>query len=506
VHEKGSRRTGSRIVSARLKTLEWRMAAFNNIKHLVVLMLENRSFDSMLGRLRPRSVRFDGLSLQESNPDRDGNSVAVWTQGDGKPAAMNIPDPDPGELWSDINMQIFGTAEPTPTSAATMDGFVRNYQQQTTEPAERYVANRVMHYYSPEQVPVISRLARQFAVSDRWHASAPCQTWPNRFFVHTGTTDGYENNSPPHFPYEMPTIFNRFEERNVENGWKIYFHDLPQTLTLSGLWPHLDRFRFYDEFRHDASQGTLPHYAFIEPRYFPDVRMPNDQHPPHTVTLGEQLIADAYNSVRNGPNWNETLLIITYDEHGGCYDHVPPPPATPPSDTPTRPFNFDRYGVRVPAVIVSPYIRRGTVLRPTGAIPFDHTSILATLRKCFELGAPLSRRDAVAPDLEPVLSLDEPTNRGPQRLSALAYAASPSDLARAKEVPLNGFQKSLLDLANRLPTDAGSVLGHIEKLRQSGTVAIDDALHVADTFGGDITQAMAAARNRLNVLFGSLGR
>jgi len=482
------------------------MAALNSIKHLVVLMLENRSFDSMLGRLRPKSVRFDGLSLGETNPDGDGNSVSVWTQGGGESVAMDIPDPDPGELWSDINMQIFGTVDPTPGSTAAMDGFVRNYQQQTAEPAERYVPDRVMHYYSPEQVPVISRLARQFAVSDRWHASAPCQTWPNRFFAHTGTADGYENNSPPHFPYEMPTIFNRFEERNIPNGWKIYFHDLPQTLTLSRLWPHLDRFRFYDEFRHDASQGTLPQYSFIEPRYFADVSVPNDQHPPHVVTLGEQLIADVYNSVRNGPGWNETLLIITYDEHGGCYDHVPPPPATPPSDTPSRPFNFDRYGVRVPAVIVSPYIKRGTVLRPAGAIPFDHTSIIATLRKRFELGEPLTRRDAVAPDLEPALSLDGPKNRGPVKLSALPYVASPTDVARAKQVPLNGFQKSLLDLANRLPTDAGGALRHIDELRQCGAAAIEDVLHVADAFGGDVTEAMAAARNRLSALFGSLGQ
>jgi phospholipase C len=129
-----------------------------------------------------------------------------------------------------------------------------------------------------------------------------------------------------------------------------------------------------------------------------------------------------------------------------------------------------------------------------------------TLRKRFDLGGPLSRRDAVAPDPEPVLSLDEPTNRGPRQLSALAYAASPSDLARAKEVPLNALQKSLLDLANRLPMDAGGVLAHIEEIRRSGAVAIDDVLHVADAFGGDVTQAIAAARNRLHLLFGSLGR
>jgi len=361
-----------------------------------------------------------------------------------------------------------------------------------------------MHYFTPEQVPVLSRLARQFAVSDRWHASAPCQTWPNRFFVHTGTAGGYENNSPPRFPYEMPTIFNRFEDLGIDNGWKIYFHDMPQTLTLSRLWPHLDGFRFYEEFRHDAEQGTLPSYAFIEPRYFADVNLPNDQHPPHVVTLGEQLIADVYNTLRSGPAWGKTLLIITYDEHGGCYDHVPPPPATPPDTTPTNPFNFDRYGVRVPAVIVSPYIRQGTVLRPPGKLPYDHTSILATLRKRFNLGAPLSNRDAVAPDLESALTLENPDNLGPERLDALPYVATPTDLAQAKAIPLNGLQKSLLDLAKRLPKDANKVDVHIEALRGAAAVSLDEVRTVAEVVGGDVTKAVAEARSRLGTLFGSL--
>src|SRR6202040_533510 len=213
--------------------------------------------------------------------------------------------------------------------------------------------------------------------------------------------------------------------------WRIYFHDVPQSLALSDLWPHVDHFRLYAEFVRDARSDTLPSYSFIEPRYFPDSDLPNDQHPPHVVTLGEQLIADVYNQLRSGPSWPHTLLVILYNEHGGCYDHVPPPAAAPPTSEPTAPFNFDRYGVRGPAVIVSPYIEQGTVLRASGNVPYDHTSIAATLRKRFPaIGPPLTAREAGAPDLDAVLTLSAPDNPGPPTLEALPYVPTQSSLGR----------------------------------------------------------------------------
>ncbi len=254
----------------------------------------------------------------------------------------------------------------------------------------------------------------------------------------------------------METIYNRFE---LAGGldWKIYFHDISQTKTLAKLWLLADHFHFFSEFERDAAQGTLPAYSFIEPRYFADWSMPNDQHPPHNVTLGEQLTAQVYNALRNGKNWTKTLFVITYDEHGGCYDHVPPPAATPPATTATAPFNFDRYGVRVPAVIVSPFVRTGSISRPTGDFPYDHTSIISTLRRRFpQLGPPLTARDAVSPDLGAALTLDEPTNLGPDWVDALPYAASPVTVAGTQEQPLNGMQRGLVHLAANLPAGAGS--------------------------------------------------
>jgi phospholipase C len=325
-----------------------------------------------------------------------------------------------------------------------------------------------MHCYDPKQVPVISTMARQFAVIDRWFASAPCQTWPNRFFLHTATAGGYEDNSPTHFPYLFNTIFNRMNEAG--KSWKIYFHDFPQALTLAHLWPNVDHFRYFEtDFLSDAAAGKLPAYSFIEPRYFPDIELPNDQHPPHNVGLGEALIAKVYDAVRTAPTWEETLLVIIYDEHGGKFDHVPPPLAVPPDESKPQPFGFDRYGVRVPAVVISPYIRPGTIwpdevkqepVQTGPPYPYDHTSIIATLRKCFQLGGPLSRRDAVAPDLEPLLTLQTPSNGGPATLSPLKYVVTDAELQAARNAPMNGLQKVMHEAAAQLP--AAGLVGKIE--------------------------------------------
>jgi phospholipase C len=432
--------------------------ALADIEHVVVLMLENRSFDCMLGALYPASPQFDGLTGSETNLDPNKQAVKVWNQPRKVPRTDYIPDPDPGELWLDINTQIFGTPTvPTPPTP-TMGGFVDNYLQQAATGDGVYDPSSVMHYFAPDQVPVISTLAKQFAVSDRWFASAPCQTWPNRFFAHCATANGYENNMPVHFPYDMETIFNRFEDAGMSN-WKIYYGDIAQSHTLSQLLLLADHFHPYEEFHDDARNGTLPAYSFIEPHYFTVFwDLPNDQHPPHNIALGEKLIADVYNVLRGGPAWTRTLLIITYDEHGGCYDHVPPPSAVPPSTTPTAPFNFDRYGVRVPAVIVSPYVAPGTILRPPGATPFDHTSIIATLRERWPaLGGPLTNRDAAAPNLAGALTLAQPTNPGPAHINPRRYTPSPAEVAQAQNMPLNGMQHALVRLAANLPNTVGAV-------------------------------------------------
>lgn len=442
------------------------------IRHVVVLMLENRSFDSMCGQLHPTGAMFDGLTGAEENvwhkPDGSEQLIQVWTDPNLGPANLTIPDPDPGELFTDIQMQIHGVGEQPgmPSGSANMTGFVDNYMRQQPLAANQDPYS-VMHYFTPNHVPVISQLAREFGVSDRWFASAPCQTWPNRFFVHCGTAAGYVNNSPTHFPYEMETVFNRLAGAGAT--WGIYYHDIPQAVTLSRLWPHaLTHFHLFEtRFASDATAGILPSYSFIEPRYFPNRitgTLPNDEHPPHDLGYGERLIADVYNAVRSGPYWHNTLLIITYDEHGGCYDHVPPPAAKSPGAPYPDGFRFDYFGVRVPAVIVSPYVRKGSIIRPNGAVPFDHTSIISTLRRLHQF-APLTDRDAAAPSIFESSGFDpEPSNDGPPAISPTAVQPVPAQVSRLAMRPPNDMQKSLATAALHLPTMGADMGAHIRRL------------------------------------------
>jgi phospholipase C len=472
------------------------MAASDGIKHVVVVMLENRSFDSMFGKLYPKSVGFEGLQGNETNPrtlpDGSTQEIPVWNDDGMGPATACIPDPDPGELFSDINMQIFGLGG-SPSDPPKMNGFVDSYVRQPGPPQPDPMS--AMHYFTEKQIPVISQLARAFGVSDQWHASAPCQTWPNRFFAHTGTAGGYVTNEPYHLPYEMETIFERLSANG--KSWKVYFHDLPQSAALANIWHEIPfHFRFVEEeFAQDCRNGDLPNYSFIEPRYFISRgELPNDQHPPHNIAYGEQLIADVYNAVRSAPSWKQTLLIVTYDEHGGCFDHVRPPRAVPPGNEPTPSgFAFDRYGVRVPAVIISPYMPPGSIVRanPTGVphqgppYPYDHTSIIATLRKLFGLGAPLTARDGAAPDLIGALSLDEPTNDGPASVKPASRVPTAQELSKAASAPPNPMQRSLTAMSVQLPVKAVRASAHIAALK-AGTVplphppvhSVEDALRV----------------------------
>lgn len=438
------------------------------IGHVVVLMLENRSFDSMLGQLHSASAAFSGLVGDEVNIWHRGTEqqpIQVWTDPSLGPANLTIPDPNPGELFTDIQMQLHGLNADGSLKAGLpdMSGFVDSYMRQTaTNPAPDPYS--VMHYFSPNHVPVISQLARSFGVSDTWHASAPCQTWANRFFTHCGTAGGYLNNSPTHFPYLMETVFNRLSGTGA--SWRIYFHDIPQASTLSRIWADaITHFEPFERFESDAAGGALPNYSFIEPRYFPNALLgtvPNDEHPPHNLSYGEQLIAAVYNAVRSGPGWPNTLLIITYDEHGGCYDHVSPPPAIPPGGPYPDGYTFDSFGVRVPTVIVSPYIAPGKIIRPNGPTPFDHTSIIATLRDLYRF-QPLTARDAAAPSLLPALQ-QQPTNNGPPSMQAPAAAPAAPLVARAAARPLNGMQASLATAAIHLPTAGADLDLHSQRL------------------------------------------
>ncbi len=440
------------------------------IEHVVVLMLENRSFNSMLGWLYRDRPDFDGLRGDETNPwhrdDAAVEQIPVWNDGTLSPETATLPDPDPGELFEDISTQIYGLH---PDGTPRMDGFVDNYLRQPAngkapEPRE------VMHCFSPEQLPVLSTLARSFGVCDRWFASAPCETWPNRLFAHTGQSGGLVDNGAIPLPLFLTTVFRRLESRG--RSWKVYFHDVPQTAALADLWLRIPtHFRFFDaEFLDDAACGELPNYSFVEPRYFANHllrRVPNDAHPPHNVAYAEQLVGNLYNAVRAGPGWDRTLLVITFDEHGGCYDHVVPPAATPVGRPARNGFTFDRFGPRVPTVIVSPYVQAGSVIRPPeNGPPFDHTSLIATFDALFGLSPPLTARVAAAPDLLSALTLERPENMGPPRIDVANSWPTREEMRAMHKLPRNSYQRRLRWPGALMATFAAKAAAHTHRARR----------------------------------------
>jgi phospholipase C len=470
------------------------------IKNVVVLMLENRSFDNVLGTLYPRSPTFEGLPLDSSNKDAQGNTYTVANN-----SSPVIPPIDPGEAYMDMTLQIYGNTDGT--GAQDMSGFVLDYLAQPNEfpaipttPATWYAtlprsvahsdpaiyanAQDIMNYFTAAQMPVTWQLAKAFGVSDSWFGSSPTETFPNRLFLHCGTAGGFvddyeyaeyilHNWSAP----ALPSVFELLDGGNDPNpaNWKVYYHDVSGAVLLmdyvykAWFWDYGNVCNFdanvlefesvtRPTFQDDLNNGTLPTYSFIEPRYLnyswnsPPL-FANCNHPPNDVTYGEILLADVYNAIRASSYWQngEIMLVVTYDEHGGTYDHVAPPTnATPPGgatlSTPPHypyvyPFPDTRFGPRVPALLISPYVPAGTVFRPPNFVPnqantappFDHTSVIATLRDLFGIGS-LTQRDAAAPSLTPVLSLPANNlNNGP----ASVAPPSPPSLAAAdlKKLP-----------------------------------------------------------------------
>jgi phospholipase C len=213
--------------------------------------------------------------------------------------------------------------------------------------------------------------------------------------------------------FTTPSIFGLLSQHNID--WAIYgYHAQPLT---RGDFPDIAgaaerHFGQFIDFKNAAAAGTLPAFTFLEPAWS---STGNSQHPNYDVALGEQLIHDVYYALRNGPGWAKTLLVVTYDEHGGCYDHVPPPSGATPPDNAVGEFGFDftRFGVRVPTVLISPLIEAGTVFRvPNGSPPLDHTALLKTLEQRWDLPS-LTARDRDAPGIGAVLTRDQPRQDDP---------------------------------------------------------------------------------------------
>jgi len=474
--------------------------------HVVLVLFENRSLDNLLGHLYGPE---DGKSFEGVIGKNLSNPIPEWAEhgaeGRTVPYAvatdMDAPNPDSGEEYYHTNVQLFNSLEeqnrfkigeetrepwnaPEPGAVPTMDGFVTDYISTFTaevgrQPTYEEYAH-IMTGYTPEQVPVLSGIAKGFGVFDHWFSEVPSQTFMNRSFWTAASSSGFVVNSPVsnfvrHNTAE--TLFERLEAHG--RTWKVYIQE-PMAISFTGLI-HMPRLKErlathfvpYAQFERDAADGTLPDFSLIEPNltvghsdYHPacgrsfipgDVDLAID--PPSSIAGGEAFLARIYGAIRSaasgqGSHAYNTLFFIGWDEPGGTYDHVPPGPVPPPD--PSAPagqmgFKFDRSGYRVPAIIVSPWVEEGIVINDE----HRHTSMIATLRKVWGLGNPFTERDAGARTLDHLLSREQPRD--------------PASWPEVKALPVPELHLDMAQVGRALST-LGKTMGGglLEHAREAG--------------------------------------
>ncbi len=410
-------------------------------------MFENHSFDQMLGVFKSIYSELEGVDPQNPrvNKDSTGHSYAQ------RQADDPVVSPDPKHELDHILNQLKGG------NSGFVSEYEREYPQTTGEQRQR-----IMDYFGMGELPVLHELARHFTICDHWYSSVPGPTWTNRFFVHTGTSKGLVTmpesitDTAYYLYYDQDTIYDRLSESDI--SWRVYFGDVPQSLALvhQRRPSHAWHYRLMSRFYVDAQQpeSSFPAYSFIEPNYFKGEQ--NDDHPPHSTPRAQRLLANVYNAIRrNDALWKSTLLVVLYDEHGGFYDHAEPPAAVPPDEHHDE-YAFDRLGVRVPALLISPWVERGVVHDE-----FDHTSLLRYLSDKWSLG-PLTERVRKAKSIaDAIRKTGQPRSDTPESIAVPVLAATMTAAALPKGAaadmtaselaePVNDFQRSLIVFTSHL--------------------------------------------------------
>lgn len=404
------------------------------IDTVVVLMMENRSFDHFFGSLRlVEGKPVNGLTGLETNLDPAGEPVSPFVLDDFTPE-------DPPHGWDAVHRQ---------WNDGAMDGFVKEHAGASQ--------NEVMGFHLRSQLPAIHQIADQFAMCDAWHCSVLGPTWPNRYYLHGASSNGATSNVPV---VGFKSLFDVLTSNGVSS--RTYFHDLAWQMgyfNFNGLAP-------IEQFFQDAQSGTLPQLTVIDPKF--QGNDANDDHPDHDVQLGQALIASIYAALAASPQWGRCLFVITYDEHGGFFDHVPPPECI---DERT---DFRRLGIRVPAVVAGPTIRAGSVVSTT----FEHSSVIATFGTRFGL-EPMNVRAGAANDLssciDPMLVL--------QPRSAPSIQPVTISLGKLREVMARPVHRRLQPELQEL-ADRGEIPRHLDRRAE----------------GGDVTRRVLEAGQRLGAL------
>lgn len=468
--------------------------------HVVVLQLENRAFDHIVGFLYPSGKSplgqpFNGVGNQFfDNPVPGGGTVGVYKTSD-----LQTPIIDPAEQYTALNVALFNEFNPPsnvnakeekdfvapfniPNGGAyfppPMSGFINAFQwrlRSYKKPVDGNTFPTIMGCFSPSAVPVLNQLAANFAVCDNWHCGVPSQTYCNRSFFHAASSSGFLVNSPFTnwvFHNTAKTIFDSLTEN--KRSWMVAY-DADDVVVATRFINHptmkkysrfSDHFNDMHHFYDIVERGELPDYTFVQPRFVIDT---NSYHPDKgapAIRRGEVLVNDVYQAIRNssnakGSNYLNTLLIITFDEGGTCFDHVPPPGAKPPDDgyTGEYGFQFDRLGQRIPTILVSPWLQAGTVLNN----PFDATSVMKTMEDKWGL-SPINKRDAASVSLGSIPCLSQARPRSDMPVLRVRKLAT-DDNARDPNEPLGEMGEGVVGLVNAL---AGGTDATAENIQTAG--------------------------------------
>jgi phospholipase C len=468
----------------------------SQIDHVVYLMLENRSFDNVVGWLYADQNNIPGINIPPPPPHQKPsfNGLGKCKQSNLPPHDLkflhdhgpqyvqfgasncHIPKTDPYEPYQHVYWQLYGTGtdpyNQEPPKPAPMSGFLADYSSHL-DVISREHALEIMQAYTHDQLSVLNGLAKNYAVSDEWFSSVPSQTFCNRGFAGAGTSDGMVDNHYFFDRFKGKTIWDTLHEKQA-GLWKIYYQDgyLTSVCQTQHLFENLDNPAYKPYFQHmgdyskkagsgtffgDAQAGALPAFSFLEPLWYHGMndmtRNGNSYHPPAELAPAETFVKQVYDSLTSHQAaWEKTLLIITFDEHGGTYDHVSPPRAAEPNLKENNPnkygFKFNRYGVRVPALLVSPYISPQTVFRSGQSTPYDHTSTIATILSWQGIDPKtcnMGDRVATAPTFEGVLE-STVVQATPPEVAVADWCQSNDADVEPEDQPLNDLQKDLLPL------------------------------------------------------------
>ncbi len=392
-----------------------------SITTYVYMMMENRSYDHYLGaRSMLEGKPGDGLAATMRNPDLDGNSIELWT-----PDQQQLCDIDPPHDWGAAHDQ---------WNNGLNNGFVTIHQSRH----ELKTAIEPMQYLTRKELPVTWALADKYATADQWFCSVMGPTFPNRFYWHTGTSGGINRNDfPPAGGLPWPSIYNRLGDKGID--WA-YYHNSISFVSLISNFDVSSHVHSFQDFLIDAEAGTLPPVVYIDPAF-----NNNDDHPPVHPINGQQLIAAVYTALAKSPQWKNCLLVVTYDENGGFFDHVSPPRTVDDHAA----DGFDRMGFRVPTLVAGPYVKEGHV----SSVTYDHCSALRELELAFSL-EPLNQRTMAANDLSDFIDMDRLAKgdwKPPITLPAIDLNQWPQDPVACSGGVLREASHPVLDFANAHP-------------------------------------------------------